>query len=303
MTAGATARGDSLLVLGVSGESLESLTAGGLEDAELRESWSTVERLGEANIAHGHIGPASLRVDRGAGEVALVDLGGGTVAPDQDRRLTDSGQLLATTASAAGTERAVAVAMEASGREQVAALLPYVQLAAFGQPLRRALKAAGIDVDELRHAAARAAGVEPPELAKLRRVTWESLLQVALFVFAGAAVLSFVGGVNFSEFERALRGASWGWIAAGFVVAQLPRVTQAIALRGSVPAELPLGPVYLVQLATSYMNLAVPTSLAGMAVNVRFFQRQGVPPAAAVTSSTINSLAGNVVQAACSSRW
>ena len=115
-------------------------------------------------------------------------------------------------------------------------------------------------------------------------------------MLAGAAVLSFVGGVDFGQFKQALRDASWGWIAAGVIVAQLPRVTQAVATRASVPAQLPLGPVYVLQLATSYMNLALPTSFATMAIGVRFFQRQGVPPAAAVTSSAINSLANNVVQ-------
>ena len=107
-------------------------------------------------------------------------------------------------------------------------------------------------------------------------MTWESLLQVALFAFAGGAVLSFVGGVNVDQFRDALSQASWGWIAAGAVIAQLPRLSQAAATRSSVPAEVPFGPVYVLQLATSYLNLAVPTSFAGVAIGVRFFQRQGV---------------------------
>ena len=61
------------------------------------------------------------------------------------------------------------------------------------------------------------------ELAKLRRITWGTLLQVVLLVLAGAAVLSFVGGVDFDQFRAALRTQAWGWIAAGAIVAQLPR--------------------------------------------------------------------------------
>ena len=41
-----------------------------------------------------------------------------------------------------------------------------------------------------------------------------------------------------------------------------------------VAADLPFGPVYIMQLATGYMNLALPSSLARMAINIRFFQRQ-----------------------------
>ena len=103
--------------------------------------------------------------------------------------------------------------------------------------------------------------------------------------------------MNATEFEDALSQASWGWIAAGAIVAQLPRLSQAVATRASVPAEVPFGPVYVLQLAMSYLNLAVPTSFAGVAIGVRFFQRLGLSSAAAVTSGTINTFANNVVQA------
>ena len=42
---------------------------------------------------------------------------------------------------------------------------------------------------------------------------------------------------------------------------------------------LALGPVYALQLAISYVNLAIPSAAGRIAVNVRFFQRHGVPPA------------------------
>ena len=80
-----------------------------------------------------------------------------------------------------------------------------------------------------------------------------------------------------------------------FAVAQLPRFGQAVSTLGSVPARLPFGPVYAMQLATSFMNLALPSAAARMALSVRFFQRQ-CAPATAVTSGLIDSLVGNVIQ-------
>jgi uncharacterized protein (TIRG00374 family) len=50
------------------------------------------------------------------------------------------------------------------------------------------------------------------------------------------------------------------------------------------------------QLATGYMNVALPSNFARMAINIRFFQRHGVPPAAAVTSGAIDSFASTIVQ-------
>ena len=81
--------------------------------------------------------------------------------------------------------------------------------------LRRALKAAEIDVDDLRAAAATAAGAEKPELAQLRRVTLGTVIQLALLVFAVAAVLSFAGDIDWSELQEDLQNAAWAWIIAG----------------------------------------------------------------------------------------
>ena len=295
LTAGMTAAGDSLLVLRVHGRLFESLAASEVDDELLGRCWKAVAQLGEAHIAHRQITPAALRVDDGA--VTLVDLGGGTVSPESDERLTDRAQLLASTATVVGVERAVRAAVAAIGAEGVGALLPYIQQPAFSGALRRALKAAEIDVDdELRAEAAKAADTPMPELVRLRRVTWGTLIQLALLMFAAAAVLSFVGGVDFGELREDLQGASWGWIIAGAIVAQLPRLTQAVSTLGAIPVRLPYGPVYIMQLATSYMNLALPSSVARMAVSVRFFQRQGVAPAIAVTSGVIDSFTNTFVQ-------
>jgi hypothetical protein len=154
-------------------------------------------------------------------------------------------------------------------------------------PLRQALKGR-----DRRRRAARA----PPrlsargaELVRLRRVTWWTLVQLALLALAAWTVLAAVGGLDHGQLRESLEGASWWWVAAGFVIAQLPRATQAISTLGSVPVRLAFRPVYVMQLATSYMNLALPSSLARMAINIRFFQRQGIPPTAAVTAGAIDS--------------
>ena len=229
-----------------------------------------------AGIAHLQIEPAALAlVD---GEPALVDFDGATLSPRPDQLETDRAQLLAATAVLAGPERALAAAQSALGDDGLAALLPYLQAGAFGVPLRQALKERGVDVDELRAAAAEAVGAEEPELVRLRRVTWWTLVQIALLALAVWTILAALGGLDYDQLRESLDGASWWWVAAGFVIAQLPRLTQAVSTLGSVPARLAFRPVYVMQLATGYMNLALPSSLARMAVNIRFFQRQGIPP-------------------------
>lgn len=138
---------------------------------------------------------------------------------------------------------------------------------------------------------------EQPALQPLRRVTWRTLIELGLLVLATIAVLRFVGNIDFDEVRDDLAEANWAWVVLAFAAAQLPRLTQAAPTLGSIAADLRFGPLYVLQLATSYLNLALPSALARMTVIVRFFQRQGLPAAAALTAGAIDSFAGNVLQA------
>ena len=290
LTAGEAAAGDALLVLHD-----RTSAPGEPTDAQLTAWWSVLARLGDGGIAHLGLEPGALvLVD---GEPGFVEFDGATLSPRPDQLDTDRAQLLAATAVLAGPERALAAARTALGDDGLAALLPYLQAGAFGVPLRQALKERGVDVDELRAAAAEAVGAEEPELVRLRRVTWWTLVQIALLALAVWTILAALGGLDYDQLRESLDGASWWWVAVGFVLAQLPRLTQAVSTLGSVPARLAFRPVYVMQLATGYMNLALPSSLARMAVNIRFFQRQGIPPTAAVTAGAIDSFASTVIQA------
>jgi uncharacterized membrane protein YbhN (UPF0104 family) len=295
VTAAATVGDDAILVLRGDAEQLASLPPERLDDELLAEAWRALGLLGELRIGHQQIDPETVALV--SGEVGFVDFGDATVAPDTHGLATDRAQLLMTSASVVGNERALAAAVDAIGADGIAALLPYLQSAAFSPALRRALKAAEIDVDAFRSEAAEAIGVEPPELVKLRRVSWRAAVQIALLGLASYAILSAATNVDWAEFSSTLSDATWAWVVFAFLVAQLPRVSQAASTLGSVPATLPFGPVYAMQLATGYMNVALPSNLARMAVNIRFFQRQGLSAPVAVTAGTIDSFASTVIQA------
>jgi uncharacterized membrane protein YbhN (UPF0104 family) len=55
--------------------------------------------------------------------------------------------------------------------------------------------------------------------------------------------------------------------------------------------------VYALQLAISYIGLAVPSAAGRVAINIRFFQRHGLPPGSAVAIGAIDGFSGFVVQA------
>ncbi|HEY6889724.1 MAG TPA: lysylphosphatidylglycerol synthase transmembrane domain-containing protein, partial [Solirubrobacter sp.] len=286
-TAGETSVHDALLVLR---GAISPLDAG-----RVGAAWDALARLAALRIAHQRIEPSTVVVAAG-GRVGFVDFGVAAVGPDAHQLGTDRAQLFVTSAVIAGEERALSAAFDALGAEGLAEMLPYLQAAAFPPSLRRALKAASIDVDELRKHAAERAGVEPPELVKLRRVSLGSVLQIVLLVFAASTILTIAGHVDWDEVGSELAHASWGWLAAALVVAQLPRLAQAAATLGTVPVSLAYGPVYALHLASGYMNIALPSSFARMAVSVRFFQRQGLSVTVSVASGVIDMIATAAVQ-------
>ncbi len=121
-------------------------------------------------------------------------------------------------------------------------------------------------------------------------------MQIVLLGVAVVTVLSALAGVDVEAVVEQLGRASWRWVALGLVVAQLPRIAQAVSTMGASPVPLPLGHLYALQLAVSYVNLAIPASAARIAVNVRFFQRQGLPAGAALAVGALDGVGGFLVQ-------
>jgi undecaprenyl-diphosphatase len=64
---------------------------------------------------------------------------------------------------------------------------------------------------------------------------------------------------------------------------------------GAVPMRIALWPTVAAQVASSFANRVTPAKVGGMATNVRYFQKQGIPAAAAVSAVGLNTLAGLVI--------
>jgi uncharacterized membrane protein YbhN (UPF0104 family) len=296
VVAASTRTKDALVVLDGSGEALAGPDGSGPDDADLVGVWSAVRALHAAGMAHGALSPDA--VERVGSEVRLADLSSVTLAPSEDQRRVDLAQALVTCAALAGIERAVVVAAEQLGDDDMADLLPYVQLPAFDRQLRRAVKAADLDIDALRSAAAGVVGVDEPAMVELRRVSPRTLLTVAVIALVAVALVTALGDVGWSEIVDTFSSADPVWLIGALVVAQLPFFSQAVATRGACPRPLPYGPVVLLQASIAFVALAVPSTAGRLALGIRFFQRQGVPPATAVSISAIDSFSGFLVQIA-----
>jgi glycosyltransferase 2 family protein len=308
VTAGATHRDDAVLVLrrtatplvprdrfGDVVEPPPPVFTGADTAARLDEIWQLVSTLHERGIVHGALDERRLVLDDG--QLGLIDFRGAAVAPTEAQERSDNAQMFVTTVGLFGREAAVSGLIEHRSPDQIEELLPYLQPTALTPDQRRMTKVMGIDLDDLRAEVAAEAGLESPPLIQLRRFTIGSVIRVGLPGLAIVMMISALAGIDMAAFVESLRDAAWWLVLIGFIVAQLPRLAQAVSTLGAAPIPLPLGPVYALQLAISYVNLAIPTAAARIAVNIRFFQRQGVAPAAAVATGALDGVSGFIVQA------
>jgi uncharacterized membrane protein YbhN (UPF0104 family) len=308
ITAGATRTDDAVLVLRLVGVPLveRDRFVGATEapapafdasevDGRLHELWNLVTTLHDGNMAHGQLDEDHLVVVDG--RLGLNGFRGATVAPTAAQLAQDDAQMFVTTVGLVGPDAATSGLLVHRSPDEIERMLPYLQPTALTNDQRRLLKVLDADLDDFRAHVAQEVDLDAPPLVALRRFTVGSVLRIALPVFAVFMLISAFAGFDLPEFLESLQDAVWWLVAAGFVVAQLPRIAQAVSTLGAAPIPLPLGPVYALQLAISYVNLAIPTAASRIAVNVRFFQRQGVSPTQAMATGALDGVSGFIVQA------
>ena len=294
VTAGSAGRGDALVVVRPDGVPSPARSAP-VDDTAVASLWSDLRRLHDAGITHGRLDLDRL-VARDDGTIGFGDLSSASVIESPGDLHQDRAQALTVSILLVGEDRAAALARAALGDDGVLVVLPYLQEAAMPTRVCDALSDADIELDDVRGRLRTLLGAEEQPLIRLRRVTWGSVFNLALLAIAAFTLISVFGDVDWDSFVDQLRDASWWWLLLALLLAQVPRFPSAISTMGSLEQRLPLGPLTALQFAICYVNLAIPSTAARVAVNVRFFQRFGVRPATAMSAGVIDSVSGFVVQ-------
>ena len=276
---------DALLVYRLPpGTLLSEADASDVSDAALDDLYRQLLTLRQARIAHGAISGDALLVDPAAGIVTLVDFRNAisNALPDQFDR--DMAGAVAATAVTVGAERAADSAARCLDPEALAGALQHLHRAALDPVLSRALRGQRGLLDEVRQRAAQAKSISVPKLVEPRRVSWPTLIMLVGTLIGGWALIGVLIDVS-KSFDTVL-GASWLWVIAAFILAQLAFVASAAEGVGSVAGALPFGRVVAVEVANSFSALAGGTA-AVFATRVRFFQRQGYDASVALSSGAI----------------
>ena len=295
IAAGVVGSRDGVLVLEADARPIQELAPSEMTDALLADLWRAVSAMHEAGIAHGNLDAQRMAVS-GDGSALIGDFQAASASATPPALLADHARLLVTTALMTGDDRWAKAALASLGADGLTEVLPYIQPAALSRATRRSLKDAGHDLDAIRDRAASEAGTEPPKIEPLRRVTIGSVLTIALLLLAAYFVFTAIASVGVDQVVAEIGKADKAWLWVGLVIVPLVPVAEAFGALGATMLPLRLGPVIALEFAIQFIALAVPSSAARVAVNVRFFQRQGAPAAQALTIGLIDSVFGFVVQ-------
>ena len=295
VAAGMAFQRDALLVTETTSRSLGTLDPQQVNDELLGSIWRDLGRLHAMGVAHRRLDASRILI-RPDGTPAFGDFGGAAVAADDSEIAADRAQVLVATALAAGPERAASAAAAALGDDALSQALPLLQPAAFERPTRRAVSEQDWDLEALRKASADAAGVELPKLAKLRRVSIQSIGLVLLIALVAYAIISALADVGLANLVDEFKAADLGWLAVALALSPVIPVAQAVATLGASFRPLRFGPVLMLEYAIQFIALAVPSSAARLALDVRFFGRNGIEGGAALSIGVIASVCGFIIQ-------
>ena len=263
------------------GNSLADL-AGTLTDPQLESVWDAVDRLHVHRVAHRSLTADRILLD-GGGQVILLDPGGGDVAATDLQLRLDLSQLLAELASVVGPDRIADLAVRKLGSAGVVTLVPLLQPVALARSTRSALRR---DKDVLPALRKRLLATAPQDAAEvppvqLERIRLRTLVTLVATILAGYLLIVQLGRVNFATL---LSQASPLWMLAGLGLSVLTYIAAAWSLSGFVAERLNFIRTMLAQVAGSFVTLVTPAAVGGAALNVRYLQRNKVPPAVAAAS-------------------
>jgi len=259
-------------------------------DEELDIAWRAVAAMQARFLAHQNLHAENV-LYAGA-DTYLTGLESGTVAAGDVVLRLDVAELLVTQALQTDVPTAVASARRVLGDEAVLRALPVLQRVALSSPTRAALRA---DRDVLNALRAElltinpTVEVEPIDLERLKPRTVFTLIlgTVALYL-----LLSQLAQVNIAE---VIAGADWQWAGVALALSVLTYVGATMSLGGFVPDRLSFLRTFQAQFAASFATLVSPPTLGAVAVNARFLNRSGLPPAAAAATVGVSQVAAFIV--------
>lgn len=253
---------------------------------DLHELWRLVARLRSARIAHRRLDESAFVVCED-GTLQVVHFASADLTGDERVLSGDVAEVLAWSAPRVGAAATVDAAIAVLGPGVVARSLSRLQPLALTRSTRAEL--APETLEELGNLIRERTGVVQPPLAPIERVKPRYVLMVIMAVLAINTLAPQIAG--FPKVWQELQNANMGWIAATAVASAGSYLFAALGLSGSIAEPLPAGPNVALQVAGSFVGIAAPAQVGGVALQGRFLQRRGIDPAVVVAAIGLNQIA------------
>ena len=273
----------------IDGSSLDGVDDEHVTDELMTSIWQQIELLGRHRIAHRDLRRANVFVDDDL-EPWVIDFGFAEVAVPDTILEADVAQMLVSLASVVGADRAVTAAVDVLGRDAVGESLPRLQSKALSGATQTALKEHPGLLEEIQHAVIDQCGVAEVSYVELERLNRGTIITIVALVLA--TYFLFPQLADLPGIIDQVSEANWAWTPLILAASVMTYVAASIALAGSIPDRLPTGPLVTASFASSFASKLAPAGIGGMALNVRFLQKQGIDHAVAVSGIGLNTIAG-----------
>jgi undecaprenyl-diphosphatase len=286
-------RGAFVALERVEGTRLSEATDEVFTDALLRDCFAQLAALHRNRIAHLWASARHFLV-RPDGSVCLIDLRWAELSATDSQLARDLAELLTSLGHRTSAERAVAAATTQFDERALGATLPFLQPLALSAGTRKETKTNKELLPALRTAVQTTADVEKYEMATLSRITIKGVVSFLAFLFLGNVLLLFVA--NIGDIWEALKGADYSAIPLMIFFMLVSFFGGTFSLMGAVNIRLPVFRTLIIMYAQSFLNRFIPANAGGMALRMRYLQRNGVDLVVSAGSVGLTSLASGVMQ-------
>ena len=275
----------------IDGSSLDGVPDEAVTDDLMRSIWSQIADLRTHRIAHRDLRRANVFVGDDQ-EPWVIDFGFSEVAVPQTILDADVAQMLASLSVVAGAERAVDAAIDVLGTEAVGEALPRLQLKALSGATQESLKEQKGLLEQVQQEVIERCGVDQVDFVALERANRNTIITIVALVLA--TYFLFPQFADLPGIVDQVSAANWAWTPLILLTSILTYVGATASIAGSIPPRIPMGPLFMASVGSSFASKLAPAGLGGMALNVRFFQKQGVDKAVAVSGVGLNTIGGLV---------
>jgi undecaprenyl-diphosphatase len=285
--------GDSMLLAQdmIPGTSVDRLPDDAITDELMRKVWEQIELLRRHRIAHRDLRRANVFVGDD-GEPWMIDFGFSELAVSDGLLRADVAQMLASFVVVASPERVVKCAIDVVGRDAVAEALPRLQINALSGATQSALRQRKGLLRSLQQEVMRQCDQHEVRFEQLQRFNRKTIVTIA--VLAGVTYFLAPQFADLPSIIDRVKDARWSWLPVTLLMSAITYVGATFSLGGAVPQHVRPGPLFATQVGSSFASKVAPAGLGGMALNIRFLQKQGVEEPVAVSAVGLNTVAGLV---------